>query len=77
MDNYGAHRIAQGEALVCAPPRYHVHLTPTSASWLNQVERFFGLHQFNKLTGAQIVSDGQHGHIHLAIRVGPQATLHP
>jgi putative transposase len=24
-------------------PRYHVHFTPTSASWLNQVERFFGL----------------------------------
>jgi len=22
-------------------PRYHVHFTPTSASWLNQVERFF------------------------------------
>jgi len=24
-------------------PRYHLHFTPTSASWLNQVERFFGL----------------------------------
>ncbi len=24
-------------------PRWHVHLTPTSASWLNQVERFFAL----------------------------------
>jgi transposase len=22
-------------------PRFHVHFTPTSASWLNQVERFF------------------------------------
>jgi hypothetical protein len=26
-----------------ARPRWHVHLTPTSASWLNQVERFFAL----------------------------------
>jgi hypothetical protein len=24
-------------------PRFHLHFTPTSASWLNQVERFFGL----------------------------------
>ena len=24
-------------------PRWHVHLTPTSSSWLNQVERFFAL----------------------------------
>jgi hypothetical protein len=24
-------------------PRWHVHYTPTSASWLNQVERFFTL----------------------------------
>jgi hypothetical protein len=24
-------------------PRFHMHFTPTSASWLNQVERFFGL----------------------------------
>jgi DDE superfamily endonuclease len=24
-------------------PRYHVHFTPTSASWINQVERWFGL----------------------------------
>src|SRR5688500_9163849 len=24
-------------------PRYHLHFTPTSASWLNQLERFFGL----------------------------------
>ena len=24
-------------------PRYHLHFTPTSASWLNQVERWFGL----------------------------------
>ena len=23
--------------------RFHIHFTPTSASWLNQVERFFGL----------------------------------
>jgi hypothetical protein len=24
-------------------PRFHLHFTPTSASWLDQVERFFGL----------------------------------
>jgi hypothetical protein len=30
-------------------PRWHVHLTPTSSSWLNQVERFFGLLTDNQI----------------------------
>ena len=29
------------QSLVCSPSRFHVHFTPTSASWLNQVERWF------------------------------------
>ena len=28
---------------LAARPRFHLHFTPTSASWLNQVERWFGL----------------------------------
>jgi hypothetical protein len=38
--NYAAHKTPKGAALVCPTSRFHVHFTPTSASWLNQVERF-------------------------------------
>jgi transposase len=43
MDNYGTHKTAQVIRWLARHPRYYVHFTPTSASWLNQVERFFGL----------------------------------
>lgn len=41
MDNYGTHKTQKVRAWLAAHPRYHVHFTPTSASWLNLVERFF------------------------------------
>jgi transposase len=41
MDNYGTHKTDKVRAWFAARPRYHVHFTPTSASWLNLVERFF------------------------------------
>jgi len=42
MDNYGTHKTEKVRAWFAARARYHVHFTPTSASWLNLVERFFG-----------------------------------
>ena len=42
MDNYGTHKTDKVRTWFAAHPRYHVHFTPTSASWLNLVERFFG-----------------------------------
>lgn len=42
MDNYGTHKTEKVRAWFAERPRYHVHFTPTSASWLNLVERFFG-----------------------------------
>jgi transposase len=41
MDNYGTHKVPKVARWFARHPRYHVHFTPTSASWLNQVERFF------------------------------------
>lgn len=41
MDNYGTHKTALIQRWLAKRPRYHVHFTPTSASWLNLVERFF------------------------------------
>jgi transposase len=42
MDNYGTHKVAQVRRWLARHPRYHVHFTPTSSSWLNLVERLFG-----------------------------------
>jgi putative transposase len=42
-DNYSTHKHAKVKAWLAARPRWHLHFTPTYASWLNQVERFFGL----------------------------------
>lgn len=41
LDNYGTHKTAAIRRWLAKRPRYHLHFTPTSASWLNLVERFF------------------------------------
>src|SRR6516165_4598127 len=43
VDNYATHKHPKVKAWLARHKRVHVHFTPTSASWLNQVERFFGL----------------------------------
>jgi transposase len=43
MDNYGTHKTTLIRNWFTKRPRWHVHYTPTSASWINQVERFFAL----------------------------------
>ena len=40
MDNYATHKTAALRRWLAAGPRFLVHFTPTSASWLNQDERF-------------------------------------
>ncbi len=42
-DNYATHKTAAIATWLAAHPRFHMHFTPTSSSWLNQVERWFGL----------------------------------
>ncbi len=41
LDNYGTHKTAAVHRWLAKRPRYHLHFTPTSGSWLNLVERFF------------------------------------
>ncbi len=41
MDNYGTHKVQRVKNWFARHPRYHVHFTPTSGSWLNLVERLF------------------------------------
>ena len=43
VDNYATHKHAKVKAWLAKRPRYHLHYTPTYASWLNQVERWFGI----------------------------------
>jgi transposase len=41
LDNYSTHKTALIKRWLAKRPRYHVHFTPTSGSWLNLVERWF------------------------------------
>jgi len=41
VDNYATHKHPQVLAWLAEHPRFHMHFTPTSSSWLNMVERFF------------------------------------
>jgi len=41
MDNYATHKTPRIKAWLARRPHWHVHFTPTSASWIDQVERWF------------------------------------
>lgn len=43
LDNLSTHKAPPVHRFVLRHPRFHLHFTPTYASWLNLVERFFGL----------------------------------
>ncbi len=43
LDNYGTHKTALIHRWLAQRPRYHLHFTPTGASWINLVERLFAL----------------------------------
>ncbi len=49
LDNYGPHK--KRDAWLAAHPNVHFHYTPTSASWLNQVEIWFGILSRKALRG--------------------------
>ncbi|MFD7284239.1 IS630 family transposase [Streptomyces sp. NPDC059862] len=42
-DNYATHNTAEIRTWLGKHPRFHAHFTPTGSSWINQVERWFGL----------------------------------
>jgi transposase len=70
-DNYATHKHPRVQSWLKRHPRFHMHFTPTSASWLNMVERFFRdltdkcirrgvFHSVKELVTAIIVSVEQH-----------------
>lgn len=42
LDNYATHKTPEIHRWLLRHPRFHLHFTPTSGSWLNMVERWFG-----------------------------------
>jgi len=49
MDNYGTHKTALIRRWLAKRPRFHVHFTPKSASWINLVERWFATLTVNQI----------------------------
>jgi transposase len=49
LDNASIHKAPAVRDWLAKRPRYHLHFTPTSSSWLNQVERFFALFTARRL----------------------------
>ena len=43
VDNYATHKHSKVRAWLAERSRFHLHYTPTYASWLNQVERWFAI----------------------------------
>jgi putative transposase len=43
VDNYATHKHAKVKAWLAKRPRFHIHFTPNYCSWINQVERWFGI----------------------------------
>jgi transposase len=58
LDNYATHKTSLIQKWLVKHPRFHLHFTPTSASWLNMVERWFA-----ELTNKQI-KRGCHRSVH-------------
>ncbi len=56
VDNYATHKIPSVKRWLKTHPRFHLHFTPTSASWLNMVERFFAEITRNRIRRAAFKS---------------------
>jgi transposase len=67
LDNYGTHKTPKVKRWFERHPEYHLHFTPTSGSWLNQVERFFAeitekrIHPSRSVPQRGVVGEGDHG----------------
>jgi len=58
-DNYATHKHPKVKAWFEKHPRFHMHFTPTSASWLNIIERFFRDLTTKRLRRAAFMSVGE------------------
>lgn len=56
LDNYGTHKTEAIRRWLASHPRFHVHFTPTGASWINLVERWFGVLSQRRIRRGSFVS---------------------
>ena len=66
-DNYATHKTALIRNWFAKRPRFHMHFTPTSASWLNLVERWFGLLTERQLRPRRASEQRRTGGCHLPL----------
>src|ERR1700741_3392495 len=59
LDNYATHKTPAIRRWFARRPRYHLHFTPTHASWLNLIERWFGLLTERQIRRGSHASVGQ------------------
>jgi putative transposase len=57
VDNYCTHKHAKVRSWLVQRPRFHIPYTPTYASWLNQVERWFGIIKQSAIRRGSFSSD--------------------
>lgn len=60
LDNYATHKTPDVKKWLLAHPRFQLHFTPTSASWLNLVERWFAELTQKKLKNAASTAPSSH-----------------
>ena len=66
-DNYATHKTALIRNWFAKRPRFHMHFTPTSASWLNLVERWFGLLTEKAVAPRRVSEQSRTGDCHLPL----------
>ena len=71
MDNYATHKTKEVKAWLARRPHYHVHFTPTSASWINQIEGWFAELTRKQLKRRRYNGQGT-GSRHHELRKSPQ-----
>jgi transposase len=59
LDNYGTHKTPKVIRWFARHPRYHLHFTPTSGSWVNQIERWFAEITQKRIRRGSFLSVGQ------------------
>jgi transposase len=72
LDNYGTHKTPEVKAWLAKHPRFKLHFTPTSASWLNLVERFFAEITMKRIRRGTFTSVAE---LKGAILIGPRRVV--
>ena len=73
LDNYGTHKYPAVRKWLADRPQYHVHFTPTSSSWLNQIERWLAEITRKRIRRGTFRSVRELINVKMSIRCAPNA----